>query len=321
MDIHLKVYRGYANEREIIMYGHVFKSKDPNAFRLDQKLLKHALTIFQLFRIKTLSNVNVEFHFKDIRFETKTLKDGYFHFRVPYSKELISGWHTAVVKAYLKDTHIEGQGEFIKPYSGVYGLISDIDDTFLISHSNTFFKKIYILLTRNIKRRKIFDGVLEHYQLLATAGRLQKSESNVFFYVSSSEWNLYGFIESFTKRNNFPKAVIQLKNIKRGLLDLLFTGGGSHDHKFNKIKSIIEFYPELRFILLGDDSQKDPFIYERIVKLFPKRVEAIYIRQTAISKKIKVITTMKTISSLHVDTCYFLQSSEAMEHSRNRGIV
>jgi phosphatidate phosphatase APP1 len=115
--------------------------------------------------------------------------------------------------------------------------------------------------------------------------------------------------------------VIQLKKIKQGLADFLFTGGGSHDHKFHKIKSILEFYPELRFVLLGDDSQKDPYIYERIVKMFPMNVRAIYIRQTMSKKKSAVVNLLKNVENMGVAVCYFEQSAQAKEHSLAIGLV
>jgi hypothetical protein len=37
-------------------------------------------------------------------------------------------------------------------------------------------------------------------------------------------------------------------------------------------------HPEMQFILIGDSSQQDPEIYQRIVAEFPNRVKAIYIR-------------------------------------------
>jgi phosphatidate phosphatase APP1 len=60
--------------------------------------------------------------------------------------------------------------ELLKPYESKVGIISDIDDTFLISHSNNFFKKLYVMLLKNINKRKIFDDVVKHYQHLSIAG-------------------------------------------------------------------------------------------------------------------------------------------------------
>jgi phosphatidate phosphatase APP1 len=69
-------------------------------------------------------------------------------------------------------------------------------------------------------------------------------------------------------------------------LTFVWTGRGGHNHKFDKIKHILEFYPSLKYVLIGDDSQHDPFLYEAISK-FPMTVKAVYIRQTGKYKKIR----------------------------------
>lgn len=317
----LKIYRGYANESEIIISGHLFKKKSPDRFALDQRKLKHAYAVYRMFTIKTIANAEIHLQFNTIAITTKTLNDGYFRFSIPYQFELKSGWHQFTVSTEMDGKKIEEKGEFIKPYPGEFGFISDIDDTFLISHSNNPLKKLYVLMSRNVERRKFFKGVVEHYQLLSQAGRKTNGENNAFFYVSSSEWNLYNLIDRFTSLHQFPKAVFKLKAIKSGLGDLLFTGGGSHDHKFEKIKHLLEFYPELQFILLGDDSQKDPDIYERIAKMFPKNVLAVYIRETRNGSKNEVQKIMNNIGSLNVEICYFKSSSEAIAHSKKIGLI
>ncbi|MGB7394512.1 MAG: App1 family protein, partial [Pricia sp.] len=316
MKIKLKIYRGYANEQELIVYGHVFKKNAPDKYNLEGRRFRYAYAVLRMFTIKTLGNVPITLQFREVEATTKSLGDGYFRFALPYSEALSSGWHTFTVSANIEGTQVEEQGEFIKPFPGEFGLISDIDDTFLVSHSDNFFKKLYVLLTRNVNKRKIFEGVVNHYQLLSRAGREKNNGSNAFFYVSSSEWNLYNFIEHFANLHQLPKAVLKLKSIKTGLRDFLFTGGGSHDHKFHKIKHLLEFYPNLKFILLGDDSQKDPFIYERIVKMFPVGIRAVYIRCTRSRLKPQVNDLLENIQSMGVETCYFEYSITAIEHSK-----
>src|SRR5690606_8679197 len=204
-----------------------------------------------MFRIKPINNINITLTFRNLEITTKTLDDGYFRFDVPFNEELESGWHTYQVTCKVGKIGIVEQGELLKPFESKLGIISDIDDTFLISHSNSFFKKLYVMLLKNINNRKIFDDVVEHYRHLSVHGQDSREASNSFFYVSSSEWNLYGFINDVAEMHNLPKAVIKLKKIKTGISDFLFTGRGSHDHKFNKIKDIISFYPGLQYVLLG----------------------------------------------------------------------
>lgn len=321
MKLDLKLYRGYVNDEELVVFGHVFKSWAPDKYRMDRKGIRHAVSVIHMFRIKPLENVEIKLKFKEVEVTTKTLADGYFRFTIPYSEKLESGWHSYEVSCKIYNYGIVQTSELLKPFESKVGVISDIDDTFLVSHSGNFLKKLYVMLLKNINKRMVFEDVVPHYQALSRAGQENETASNSFFYVSSSEWNLYEFIDSFVRLHKLPKAVIKLKKIKTGISDFLFTGRGSHDHKFEKIKDIIMFYPKLEYVLLGDDSQKDPYLYERIVKIFPQNIKAIYIRQTSRKKKKQATTVLKNIESMNVATCYFNNSEEAIAHSEKIGIV
>lgn len=315
----LQLYRGYANEQELIVMGHVFKTLYDYDFQ--KKNFKNATSIVNLFRIKTIKNFDVYLKYEGQEIHTKTLDDGYFKFCIPLKKESHFGWIEYEVSIKHKNEIITVKGSFIRPHKGNLGIISDIDDTFLISHTRNIFRKIYILLFKSVNDRKVFKDVVPHYQALSSAGRNNKEEQNAFFYISSSEWNLYRFIVKFTKIHQLPRAVILLKDIKRGITDFFFSGRGNHNHKFDKIKHVLEFYPNLKYVLLGDDSQHDPFLYEQICKIFPVTVKAVYIRQTGKYKKETTKIILKNLEDLEVSVCYFKDSSEAILHSKSIGII
>ncbi len=321
MKLDLKLYRGYVNDQELIVFGHVFRSWAPDRYRVDKRGYKHARSVYKMFNIDPISNIRVELHFRDIKVSTKTLKDGYFRFAIPFTQYLESGWHKYAVTCEIDGKGIIEQGELLKPFKSKLGIISDIDDTFLISHTSNVFKKLYVILTQDLDNRKIFDDVVPHYQALSRAGQESDIGFNSFFYVSSSEWNLYEFILQFARKHELPKAIIKLKKIKTGIGDFLLTGRGSHDHKFHKIKDIISFYPDLKYVLLGDDSQQDPYLYERIAKVFPLNIKGIYIRQTSKEQKPKVVEVLRNLEDMNVATCYFRESEKAIEHSKEIGIV
>ncbi len=320
----LKLYRGYANEQELLVFGHVFRQNTAGNYEFEKRRFKNAKSIIRMFRIKTIPNADVYLEHNGIKIHTKALDDGYFKFCIPLKQQQEKagyGWTDYYVSTYFEGEEITEKGTFITPHEGTLGFISDIDDTFLVSHTRNAFKKLYILLFRNINDRKIFEDVVPHYQALSTAGRNRKDEMNAFFYVSSSEWNLYKFIVKFTEKHELPRAVLLLKDIKTSLMDFFVTGRGNHNHKFDKIKHILEFYPHLQYTLLGDDSQHDPFLYEDICKIFPVTVKAVYIRQTGRSKKHKALEALENMKAMGVATCYFKNSSEAIEHSRDIGII
>ncbi|MFV8353200.1 App1 family protein [Flavobacterium sp. XS2P14] len=317
----LKLYRGYANEQELIVMGHVFKPTTIEEYNFQKKNLKNATSVIKMFQIKTQANADVYLDHNNVKIHTKTLNDGYFKFCVPLDQYTTYGWIDYEVSITYNNESITTRDSYIRPHKGNLGIISDIDDTFLVSHTLNPLKKLYVLLFKNINKRKIYEDVVTHYQALSTSGRENKEEFNAFFYVSSSEWNLYRFITKFTEIHKLPKAVLLLKDIKTSLTDFFLTGKGNHNHKFEKIKHILEFYPNLEYVLLGDDSQHDPYLYEAICKIFPVTVKAVYIRQTGSSKKEKVISVLNNLETLKVSVCYFKNSSEAIAHSKAMGLI
>lgn len=317
----LKLYRGYANEHELIVMGHIFKPTQATEYDFEKKKLKNARSIISLFRVKTKPNADVYLDYKNTKLHTKSLRDGYFKFCVPLEKMDEYGWIDYYVSIIHGTKTVTVKGSYIRPHKGNLGIISDIDDTFLISYTKNPLKKLYFLLFRNVNTRKVFKDVVSHYQALSASGRNNNEELNAFFYVSSSEWNLYRFIVKFTKINKLPKAVLLLKDIKTSLTDFFLTGRGGHNHKFEKVKHIIEFYPNLKYILLGDDSQEDPYLYETICKIFPVTVKAVYIRQTGSHKKKKVQLVLNNLETLNVSVCYFKNSYEAIDHSKSIGLI
>lgn len=322
----LKLYRGYANKNELVVFGHIVEKYPSGDHKYTRKGFRYARTILQLFSVKTVPHLRVVLRVGNLTAETRAEADGYFRFQIPFKEPLQGGWHPYEVdvndEVNGRKLFITKQEEFFLPYESSYGIISDIDDTFLISHSRRSFKKLFVLLSRNVQARKPFVDVVRHYQLLSLAGdKIPQNNANIFFYVSSSEWNLYDMIVRFAELNGLPKAVLKLKKIKSGLDDFVMTGGGSHDHKLNKIQNIIDFYPELRFILLGDDSQQDPEIYEEICNMFPTNVKAVYLRQTRARTKLSAELCLQRIREMDIDTCYFAHSNKAIAHSVDTGIV
>lgn len=317
----LKLYRGYANEQELIVMGHVFKPTKEIDYDFEEKPFKNAFSIINLFRIKTHANADVYLEYNNKTIHTKTLIDGYFKFCIPLEKSKNYGWIDYQVSFNYGKKIIITKESYIRPKKGNLGIISDIDDTFLVSHGLNPFKKLYFLLFRNVNSRKVYENVVPHYQALSSAGRTIGGELNAFFYVSSSEWNLYRFIVKFTEIHQLPRAVLLLKDIKSSLTDFFWSGSRDHNHKFDKIKHILEFYPDLKYILMGDDSQDDPFLYEAICKIFPVTVIAVYIRKTGKREKETVKTIMKNLESLGVAVCYFTNSSEAISHSKKNRLI
>jgi phosphatidate phosphatase APP1 len=143
---------------------------------------------------------------------------------------------------------------------------------------------------------------------------------NPFFYVSSSEWNLYDYLREFCRRQEMPRGVFLLNQLK-GFHHLLKTGQGKHASKYIRIAKVMKSYPDHLYILLGDNSQDDPYIYAAIVRDFPGKVKAVYIRKVSKSNEKKTRISVEYMQERGVACCLFEHSSEAKDHSRAIGLI
>lgn len=79
------------------------------------------------------------------------------------------------------------------------------------------------------------------------------------FCVSSSPWNLYGFLTEFMELNRIPHGPMFLKDL--GVDTGKFIHTGHEEHKLAAIRTVLEFYSDHKFLLIGDNGQKDVEIY------------------------------------------------------------
>jgi len=319
-EVTIKVYHGYGHGNQLVIYGHVFKLSPKPRKKYRKSFLRNTWALLRLFMVNPYRGVDLQMNWRDQTYSCKTDTDGFFKFDWKDDCILQQGWNEVTVKAKINDIIVaESKGHVFIPYSTQYGFISDIDDTFLISHSSNLRKRLFVLFTQNARTRKPFEGVVQHYQLLAQSNTT-KDALNPFFYVSSSEWNLYEYILEFTRVNKIPEGVFLLNQLKR-FNQLLKTGQNHHKTKFTRIARILESYPDQRFVLLGDSSQQDPYIYEAIVSHFPKQIHAVYIRDVYAQNKQKAADVLHKIESKGIPCCFFQHSSDAILHSRKIGLI
>lgn len=319
----VKVYRGYGNDNKMIVIGHVLKISPMARKTYRHNWIVNIFSMLRLFMIKPFVGARIEMKWNDSTCETITEHDGFFRFEWNLPATLNAGWHNVTVSLMqekYKAWQISGEGEILVPFQSQNAFISDIDDTFLVSYSSKLRKRLYVLFTKNARSRKPFQGVVEHYRQLAGGVHDEHKTLNPFFYVSSSEWNLYDLIVEFSKENNLPKGVYLLNQIKR-ISEVLKTGQNKHSGKFTRIVRIIETYPHLKFTLLGDDTQEDPSIYLSVAEHFPQNIFAVYIRKVHNGNFDKVKAVTEKIESAGVHCCYFEHSSEAIEHSKAIGLI
>ena len=191
----VKVYRGFGNDEHLKVYGHVFRRSALPRRKYRDIDFVNLLAVIRLFLVRPYAKALVRVHYGEQLIEVLADNDGCFQVELPLASSLSPGWHRVLVQLISQTLTpeailAEGEGHVLIPHPTRYMCISDIDDTFLVSHSATITKRLLVLLTENAHSRMPFDGVVAHYKMLAEADN-GLHVSNPFFYVSSSEWNLY----------------------------------------------------------------------------------------------------------------------------------
>jgi phosphatidate phosphatase APP1 len=315
--IHIKVYHGVGGVEQLEIFGHVLDHGPLPRTHYTRFPLVNTLAMIRLFMVKPREGAEVQLVWEGQTVRAVTESDGFFHLQWQPAVMPEPGDHPVEVSIVNVEQSpvTRALGVVIIPHRSQFGCISDIDDTFLVSHSASLFKRLHVLFTRNARTRKPFEGVVNHYRLLSDAdnkGRMPRP----FFYVSSSEWNLYAYIREFCRMHGLPAGVFLLSQLKPFML-LLKSGQQKHATKFTRISRVLKHYPHMRFVLLGDDTQEDPHIYEAITKHFSTQILAVYLRHVRDSR----YAATQVIMARGIPCCYFKHSSEAIAHSKEIGLI
>ncbi|WP_203294244.1 App1 family protein [Luteirhabdus pelagi] len=222
----------------------------------------------------------------------------------------------------IKNKVIQQENRFpgemlIPPSTAKFGIISDIDDTILHTGVASFFKWRLIFNTffKNAESRSPLEGAADFYHMLHQ-GKTGK-EANPLFYVSNSPWNLYRYLELFLQKNKFPKGPILLRDFRAPFEKRIKR---KRPHKQHEVRNILDTYPTLKFILIGDAGEHDADIYLEVAKEFPGRILAIYLRSVQHAKKrlriLELFDGFKAVPTLLVES-----SEEAVQHAKAAGFI
>lgn len=317
----VKVYHGYGNANNLVVYGHVFKYRATNEQVYSNNFWVNIVHLFRLFLLKPFPNIQVRLNFYGQEVFYTTEKDGFFKIEWEATECVTAGLHIVRVDALDADGNVLAscEGKVYVPNITQYGIISDVDDTVMISHSATIRRRLRELFIKNPRTRKTFPGVQEHYQQLAYAHTTPELP-NPFFYVSSSEWNLYEYLKETFRYNKLPEGTFLLNTIKQWK-NFFKTGKTGHEGKLLRIMRIINAFPNQRFIFFGDNSQSDPDIYAAIAEKYAANMEAVYIRNIYPKKTEQAAEALEKIARKNIHTCLFLDSAEAAAHSKKIGLI
>lgn len=160
---------------------------------------------------------------------------------------------------------------FFKSTSGSIDIISDVDDTIVFSYTRNVFKRIKAIAFTPPEKRKPISFTQKLFKTF------EKHNARVI-YISKSESNLFAMLTKIIDNNKLPNGNLILTPYLK-LSQLLNPKKGRH-YKLDHIRLILQNSKSKKYVLLGDDTQKDMEVYTAIAREFPGKILKVYIRQT-----------------------------------------
>jgi phosphatidate phosphatase APP1 len=316
-------YMGFGTAERFVLQGRVMMDQ---GFRPPSETRSAWANFYELYKridSREVPGAKIVARFRESEQQAVTDINGYFRLEFNLAQPLeTSGWHE--VQLQLVNPPRRGESApvsaqvLVPPSSARFGVISDIDDTVLWSNVTNKLRMLKMLAVTNAHTRKPFKGVTAFYCALRNG--LSGTEDNPLFYVSSSPWHLYTPLVDFLQAQGIPLGPLMLKELG---MKHLFSRDRHHGHKLKNIEKILQTYPHLPFILIGDSGQQDPEIYREVVQRHPQRIRAIYIRNVnpdparieAIDQLIEEVRTTGTQLLLVPD------SESAAAHAAAEGLI
>lgn len=323
--LHIVPYRSYGTARRVYIKGRVLENRNIASATDKDTILNNLVNMYRRFQSDEVGGALLQAKVGDEVLQVTTDKEGYFVLDIHPKEPIITDslWHGIPIE--LLNAPIPHEKDItsiaevmIPPPDAEYGIISDIDDTIVRTSATDLLAMSRTTFLNNARTRLPFAGVAEFYRSLQL-GRNGK-RNNPFFYVSSSPWNLYDLLTDFLDLNKIPAGPLLLRDF--GLQGESVAGGGHMGHKFNEIEQIMNAYPHLNFVLIGDSGQEDPVIYREVVKKFPDRVLAIYIRDVQLAEREQIaVEVSRSLYDYKVEMMIVDNTVEAAEHAAKTGLI
>jgi phosphatidate phosphatase APP1 len=161
-------------------------------------------------------------------------------------------------------------------------VVSDIDDTVIFTGVSNKLLMLWRLFAHGVRERMPFPGIAALYRGLH--GGRDGGEENPMIYISRSPWSIYPTLEEFFQHHRIPIGPVLLLRDWGISLRHPFPRR-ARGHKQALLERVLDVYPDLPLVLIGDSGQRDPELYAALAREHPDRVEAVYIRDLGLSRR------------------------------------
>ncbi|GAA2916297.1 hypothetical protein Acy02nite_39230 [Actinoplanes cyaneus] len=259
---YITAYTGYGAPGWARVMGRVLLSR-PRLVRKKREKLRG----WRSFTTTPVSNAVVRIEVGGSVTETRTDRSGYVDCRV--KGDLEPGWASVRL-------HCEGAAPADAPIRVIdpavkFGLVSDIDDTVMVTALPRPLLAAWNTFVLDEHARMAVPGMAVLYERLINA-----NPGAPVIYLSTGAWNVAPTLSRFLSRHLYPAGPILLTDWGP-TPDRWFRSG--QEHKRNSLRRLAQEFPDVKWLLVGDDGQHDQEIYSEFAREHPDNVAAVAIRR------------------------------------------
>ncbi len=190
--------------------------------------------------------------------------------------DLVPGWQSLTLSIAGADA-VEMPVLIVDP-AVRFGIVSDIDDTVLVTALPRPFVAAWNTFVLNEHARRPVPGMSVLYDRIVSA-----HPGSPIVYVSTGAWNTVLTLNRFLTRHLYPRGPLLLTDWGP-TIDGWFRSGA--EHKKINLRRLVAEFPNIRWLLVGDDGQHDEQRYAELVAEHPENVAAVAIRQLTTSEAV-----------------------------------
>lgn len=324
----LVAYRGYGDGESFLACGRVLLDPGIGDSGPRDSVWRNLANTWRRFESDEVPGARVAFDLGGRSVEAVTDEEGYFSLTLPTPPGAAPGWRDVPVEIAGVPAELAGRPRgggrrlrvLLPSPAARFAVASDLDDTVVetgVTRKLVMARNVFL---RNAHTRLPFPGVGAFYRALVAAA--PEGAGNPLFYVSASPWNLYDLVARFLDLQGLPEGPLLLRDL--GLEPGRLVLSTSEETKLAQLGRLLDTYPHLGWILIGDSGERDPEIYAELVRRRPGRVLAVYLRDVRGPHPVRrrqVAALAEEVEAAGVPFLHLPDTVAAAVHAADRGWI
>jgi len=214
--------------------------------------------------------------------------------------DVTPGWHRIGLSSE-GSAAAESSVYIVDPQSR-FGMVSDIDDTVMVTALPRPLLAAWHTFVVNEHARATTPGMPVLYERLTA-----QNPGAPVIYLSTGAWNVAPTLTRFLSRNLYPAGALLLTDWGP-TADRWFRSG--QEHKRGALERLATEFPDIKWLLIGDDGQHDEAIYGNYLREHPDNVAAVCIRQLTPGEAVLAGSSLRERAPASESTVPWLYASD-----------